>query len=215
MKGYRTLIAACIVAASCGEPTTGPTPTGRYTLTGSIRDLEGTMLADVPVVLAGQRLNRTTVTGANGKYSFDNVYGFFNLRISTDGYLPASRNVSVAADQVVDFVLEHIVVLTAGTTLRGTVRGQPCDPAGWDAKAPCQRVFFTPPTIGTLDLVLSWNSADELDLLIDPFYWSAPAGEREIRASLDIVSLGQHEIRINSYYQPQEFELRASFRPAR
>ena len=215
MKGYRTVIAICLVAASCGEPATGPTPAGSYTLSGRIRDLDGMMLAAVPVVLAGQGLNRTTVTGADGRYLFDNVSGFVNLRISTDDYLAASRNVMVAADQVVDFVLERIVVLTAGTTLRGTVRGQPCDPITWDARAPCQRVFFTPPTIGTLDLVLSWSGADELDLLVGRFYRSARAGEHEISASFFIETVEQREIRINSYYQPQEFELRASFRPAR
>jgi hypothetical protein len=173
------------------------------------------MLADVPVVLDRQGQSRTTVSGPNGGYRFDDVSGFFSLRVARDGYFVASRNVLVAADLTMDFVLERIVVLTAGTTLKGTVRGQPCDPAGWDARALCQRVFFTPPTSGTLDLVLSWTGLNELDLLVDRLYATTPPGGHEIRASIDLVGSGQREIRINSYYQPQEFELSASFRPAR
>ena len=92
-----------------------------------------------------------------GRYSLHNVNGLIYLRASKEGYFESFVTRFVAVDQVVDITLSPIVHLVPGTTLRGTVRGDPCDPVGWDARALCQTIFFTAPTSGMLDLVLDMD----------------------------------------------------------
>ena len=222
MKYGHTLIAICLVAAGCGDsrpasligPTTvtGPTaPVGAYTLSGTIRDLDGEPLAGVTVAITQPNQDRSVVSDAQGRYSLHNVSGQIYLRVSKEGYFESSATRFVAGDQVVDITLSALLVLVPGTTLRGTVRGDPCDPVGWDARAPCQRIFFTAPSSGMLDLVLTWNGPSELDVLVDGQYFDPPPVLGEIHARVHVAPGSRHEIRINSYYSPQAFELRSEF----
>jgi hypothetical protein len=133
------------------------------------------------------------------------------LRVSKEGYFESSITRFVAGDQVVDMTLSALLVLVPGTNLRGTVRGDPCDPVGWDARALCQRIFFTVPRSGMLDLVLTWNGPSELDMLVDGQYFDPPRVAGEIHARVPVAPGGRHEIRINSYYLPQAFEPRSEF----
>ena len=223
MKYGHTLIAICLVAAAgCGDsrpgsligPTTvtGTTAAvGAYTLSGTIRDLNGVPLAGVTVAIAQPREEQSVISDAEGRYSLHSVNGLIYLRASKEGYLESFVTRFVAVDQVVDIRLSTIVHLVPGTTLRGTVRGDPCDPVGWDARALCQTIFFTAPTSGMLDLVLTWTGPSELDLVFDGQDFDPPRVLGEIHARVHVAPGSRHEIRINSYYSPQAFELRSEF----
>jgi hypothetical protein len=223
MKYSYAPIAFCLAVAGCGDsrPTSiiGPTtitgttaPVGAYTLSGMIRDLDGLPLAGVTVAIARPSEDQSVVSDAQGRYSLHNVSGLIYLHASKDGYFESSITRFVAGDQVVDMTLSALLVLVPGMTLQGTVRGDPCDPVGWDARALCQRIFFTTPTSGMLDLVLTWNGASELDLLVDGQYFDPPRTLGEIHAHVHVAPGDNHEIRINAYYSPQAFELKSAFR---
>jgi hypothetical protein len=222
MKYGYALIVTCLVAPGCGDsrpasiigPTTvaGTTaPVGAYTLSGTIRDLDGVPLAGVTLAIAQPNEGRSVVSDAAGRYSLHNVSGLIYLRVSKEGYFESSITRFVAGDQVADMTLSALLVLVPGTTLRGTVRGDPCDPVGWDARALCQRIFFTVPSSGMLDLVLTWDGPSELDMLVDGQYFDPPRVPGEIHARVPVAPDGRHEIRINSYYVPQAFDLRSEF----
>ena len=222
MKSGCALIVICFVAPGCGDsrpasvigPTTvnGPTaPVGAYTLSGTIRDLDGEPLAGVTLAITQSNQDRSVVSDAQGRYSLHSVNGLIYLRASKEGYLGSFVTRFVAVDQVVDIRLSTIVHLVPGTTLRGTVRGDPCDPVGWDARALCQTIFFTAPTSGMLDLVLTWTGPSELDLVFDGQDFDPPRVLGEIHARVHVAPGSRHEIRINSYYSPQAFELRSEF----
>ena len=222
MKYGYALIVTCLVAPGCGDsrpasfigPTTvtsTPAPVGAYTLSGTIRDLDGVPLAGVTLAIAQPNEGRSVVSDAQGRYSLHNVSGLIYLRVSKEGYFESSVTRFVAGDQVVDMTLSERLALVPGTILRGTVRGDPCDPVGWDARALCQRIIFTAPTSGMLDLVLTWNGSSELDILVDGQYFDPPRVLGEIHAQARVASGRHYEIRINSYYSPQAFELRSEF----
>jgi len=153
------------------------------------------------------------VSDAAGAYSLRNIAGHVVLRASKDGYVESAVARFIASDQVLDITMMPLVTLVPGTTLRGTVRGDPCDPIGWDALARCQRIYFTPSMNGTLDLVLVWSGPSELDLLIAGQYFDRPQRPGEIHGRVQLVAGRPYEIRINAYYSHQEFELRTEFQP--
>jgi hypothetical protein len=190
-----------------------PAPAGTHTLSGTIRDADGLPLAGVTLVILAPTNGGSVVSDAAGRYSLLNLNGLINLRASKDGYFPWYQARFIAADQVLDISLSPMVELVPGTTLRGVVGGAPCDPIGWDARAPCRQIFFTPPTSGTLDLVLTWSGPSDLDLLVAGQYFDPPPKRGEIRAKVQLAGGLRHEIRINAYYSQEDFELRAEFQP--
>ena len=211
-------IALVAVVAGCDNKVTGPTspapstpvPSGFFTLSGRIEDPEGGGLSDARVELATPDSIQTMSSGAAGEYRFDNVRGNALLRASKDGFGTVAFSLYVAQDQFFNVPLQRLLTLVPGTAVRGTVKSPPCDP-NWDARAPCQRVSFIPPVTGVYELVLKWTGANELDLLVDEsrsLYWSSSAGQ--IRALVPGEAGRPREIRIQSYYSPQEFELTAS-----
>ncbi len=225
MKLAYLLIVSCVFAAGCGDSSsgyrslTGPTsggpsvPVGGYTLTGTIQDSEGRPMPDVTLVLKGPDDVKSVVSDAGGRYSISNVGGALELRISMTGYFEWSTPRYIAADQALNITLWPMVELTPGTVFRGTVRGAPCDPIGWDANAPCQRLFFTAPSAGTLDLVLTWTGASELDMLAAGHYFT-PTMPHQIHARVSVIAGVRTEIQINAYYAQEAFDLRVEFEPA-
>ena len=86
MKSRYALIVICFVAPGCGDspptsfigPTTvtGPTaPVGAYTLSGTIRDLDGVPLAGVTLAIAQPNEDRSVASDAQGRYELHNVSG--------------------------------------------------------------------------------------------------------------------------------------------
>jgi hypothetical protein len=220
--GLFALVAACRDSREGAGLLTGPTPDvggpgrgGSYTLTGIIRDLDGVPLPGATVLVSGWESDRSEVSDGSGFYRFDGLSGQVSLRVSKHGYFGTVRTYFIAANQVLDLWLDRVVILTVGTTVRGTVRGEPCDPSGWDAHALCQRIFVTPSMSGMLDLVLRWVGNHSLDLLMsNGLYVGDPTGAQEIRTIAHVAAHAQYEIRIHSYYDPAEFELSAEWRSA-
>ena len=227
MKRCYTVIAFCILVAGCDRgsrsitgPSPGPvptdTPTVSYTLTGRIQDELGEPVSGAAVLLVqGQNPGRTTVSDELGQYRFDNLRGFVVVRAIKADYRDGVASGVMDADRtlMVTMTPYRRLQLTVGTTLHGTVQDPPCDPVRWDAIAPCQLIFFTPPATGVYELVLTWNGPHELDLLIDgslSLYFYQPGAPGKLRASLSAQAGVQREIRIHSYYGPQAFELTAS-----
>jgi hypothetical protein len=163
--------------------------------------------------LRGRDEVKSVVSDAAGRYSIGNLSGGLDLRISIPGYAEWSTPRYIAADQVINITLRPIVELTPGTPYRGTVSGAPCDPMGWDANAPCQQLFFTAPSAGTIDLVLTWTGASDLDMLVGGQYF-IPTTPRRVHARVPVVAGVRTEIRINAYYAQEEFDLRVAFEPA-
>ena len=229
MKLGYLLIVSWVVAAGCGDSSSGfrsltaPTSggasgpvggyTGGYTLTGTIQDSDGRPLSDVTLVLKGPDDVKSVVSDAAGRYSISNVGGAVELRISMTGYSEWSMPRYIAADQVLNITLSPTIELTPGVAFGGTVHGAPCDPVGWDARAPCQRLFFTAPSAGTLDLVLTWTGASDLDMLAGGYYFT-PTIPHQIHARVAVIAGVRTEIRINAYYAQEAFDLRVGFEPA-
>jgi hypothetical protein len=230
MKRCCTLItiSICALVPACHDsrggaglltgPTTdvgGLTRGDSYTLTGTVRDPDGVPVADAMVHVSRNQQTRSELSDESGLYRFDGLSGLVSLRVSKDGYFGNMTTHFIAADQVVDLWLDRALILVVGATIRGTVRGLPCDPGGWDAAAPCQRISFTPLTSGVLELVLRWVGDHSLDLLIsNGVYIGSPTEPQEIRASTQVQAGSQYEIRIHSYYDPAPFELSAEWRSA-
>ena len=216
------VIALVAVVAGCDNKVTGPTPpapstpapSGFFTLSGRVEDSEGVGLSGARIELATPDSIQTMSSGADGEYRFENVRRNTLLRVSKDGFDVVAISLYIVQDQSFNVSLPRLLTLVPGTPVRGTVKSPPCDP-NWDAQAPCQRVSFIPPVTGVYELVLKWTGSRELDLLVDmsnALYWSSTTGE--IRAVVPGDAGRVREIRIHSYYGPQEFELTASLRQA-
>ena len=222
-------IALVVVVAGCDRGSRSVTAplmpvqqalTGFFTLSGRIEDTDGAGLGGARVQLTTDSTIQTTMSGDGGEYRFDNVRGNAALRVSKDGFVDAVPFLYVAKDQSLNVALQRLVVLAPGTmlvpgtTLRGTVKDPPCD-TNWDARAPCQRIVFVPPVTGVYELILKWTGPNELDLLVDArlsLYWSSATGQ--IRALVPADAGVEREIRIQSYYGAQTFELTASLQSA-
>lgn len=213
--------ARSITAPITTSPVTQTPLSGFFTLSGRIEDTDGGGLSGARVQLTTTSTIQTTLSGNGGEYRFDNVRGNVVLRVSRDGFIDASSaSLYIDKERTLNVALQQLLILAPGTrlvpgtTLRGTVQAPPCDP-NWDAQAPCQRLSFIPPVTGVYELVLKWTGPSELDLLVDDrlgLYWSSPTGP--IRALVPGDAGVEREIRIQSYYSPQTFELTASLRSA-
>jgi hypothetical protein len=61
--------------------------------------------------------------------------------------------------------------------------------------------------------VLQWTGTSELDVLVDGnLYFGSTRGVGEVRATVPAVAGIPREIRIHSYYAPQDFQLTATLK---
>ncbi len=76
-------------------------PSTAGVLTGVVVDDTGTAVAGATVDLrVGARVERTTVTGANGGFRFENVVaGVYEIRAFMPGFQPLSMSVEVVKDR--------------------------------------------------------------------------------------------------------------------
>jgi outer membrane receptor protein involved in Fe transport len=119
---------AALAALTCASVAVLSTAPARADTAGIVR---GTLaradhlpLANVNVILAGDRTTQTARTGADGRFAFARVpFGHYTLRATTpDGV--ALATVDVASDSVVDVALVAVKVIgrtaATGTSVRGT-----------------------------------------------------------------------------------------------
>ncbi len=221
MKQSCIAIAFCALVAGCDGrgSITGPggSDTGMtvalFTLSGSIQDVDGAPIAGAFVRISTDAGLRTTTSDASGQYRFDNVQGRVAVVVSKETYGDSAALLWVGRSETLNLTLARMVTLIPGVTFQGKVQSPPCDPQGWDATALCQQIFFTPPTSGDYELLLTWDGSVELDLLIDgKLLFQTTQDPKRIQANVPLAGGVRHEIRIHSYYSPQTFELTATLR---
>ena len=80
-------------------------PTGVFAqsvnVSGAVADTSGAVVPGATVVLAGPAGSQTTVSGAEGEYTFRNVAaGTYQVTVTLAGFAPATQSVTVAATNV-------------------------------------------------------------------------------------------------------------------
>jgi hypothetical protein len=179
-----------------------------FVLSGSVRDRDGTPVSGAIVDIRSRSFGiRTTSSADDGTYRFDGVNDMLTFSVRKEGYVDLSQTVAVASNYVLDVRLDRFGRLITGEVFRGVVDGPPCDPTGWDARAPCQRIQYTPGRSGILSLHLEWTGPSEVDLLFPGGYTSWSGGDQVINATFHVEAGQRYEIRLNAYYEPAPFQL--------
>lgn len=231
MKHHVLLLAISALLLACGTdqptqpvgPFQPPPPLPTFVVFGVVEDDEGGPLrnATAELIRTGQ-LTLTSTTNDSGFFSFGGVRGPTTLRVSKLGYVTTTRFLEVTESVLTRLTLARLLpdaVLTLGVPILGTVQAgaPPCDPGGWDANAPCRRFRFIAPATGTLRVVLTWEGEPELDavLVVDGGYVASSdvTGVEQFRLEAPVVKGTEYELRVNSYYGTQEFELKADLIP--
>jgi len=192
---------------------------------GTVRDTEGAFLPGASVeIVAGPHAGRTAISNVWGHFSFTGVSGMLTIRAFKSGYERYETPLTVSGDAAIELTLarlERADTMRFGQTIQSTVESDspPCDPVGWDAKAPCRRFHFRPPKNGLFVVTISWNGGPEMDatMVLDNGQYvatsaDAPGDEVTLAAGLEAGKL--YVLRVNSYYSRQDFLLRAEFKEA-
>jgi hypothetical protein len=220
---------------STGQTTTPPTrppgviPTTPFIFWGTVRDQNGVPVAGARVEILGGSMaywGLSATTNQTGTFTIEGVRGELWVQVGKVGYHSSVRTYSVSSDTRIDVVLVSGMLPSApisdtlqlGKTIRGITNEPPCDPTRWDALAPCRRFDFVSETPGQLNVTIS-----TVGLMMDATFvtrfsdqylgTSEEAGPGEMTLSIDVAAFTQYEIRVNSYYEQQEFNLRAEFLP--
>ena len=230
MKSSRLVLSVAALLLACsdgpGVGSTGletpPPPVRSWTVTGTVRDENGHEVAGAVVeIVEGLFKGRSSVSSGDGSFAFQGVSGPMVLTASMGGYERYVKQLNVAADVSLAVKLFKYIEadsIQLGATIRATVAeyASPCDAIRWDAKSPCKRFIFRPQRTGTLTVLVSWSGGPELDatmVTLEGEYvaTSAQAG-REAVLLVGVVEAGRtYEIRVNSYYTAQMFDLLADF----
>jgi hypothetical protein len=103
-------------------------------------------------------------------------------------------------------------------TVRSSVSATaaPCDPVGWDESAPCRRFYFIAPATGRLSIDNAWNGVPPLDatIVIPANRYVATStdnGFNRVSLSASLIAGVRYEVRVNSYYGAQVFDMTATF----
>ena len=222
----RFILPLLVLLPACSDvdelPTQPIVPT--FAISGTIHDVEGNNVigahADaLGTPYAGQR----TVSNDEGYFSIKGVAGPLTLRVWKEGYEEFYLPLVVTSDTTVDITLprfEFADSLVLGQSVRSYVSAtaSPCDPLHWDARAPCRVFHFFAPASGRLGITVSWRGAPPLDMtLVTPdgeyIAYSSELASETVALEASVVQGTLYEIRINSYYDYQEFDLRADLFP--
>jgi hypothetical protein len=203
-------ILTIVAAVSACHGSTRPTPLApsnpKFVLSGTLREPNGTPVAGATVEILDSFVGlRTTTSAEDGTYRFDGVTGTLKMRVVKEGYAEIQQAVVVAGDYVLDVRVDRLGRLISANVFRGVVDAPPCDPSGWDARAPCQRILYTPGQSGNVSLHVEWTGPSGLDLLFAGDYWDG--GNHVIDAWARVEGGRQYEIRLNAYYNPVPFQI--------
>jgi hypothetical protein len=224
MKPLGLLIAACGIVVACGDGTENPVTPAEpappaFVLLGTVQDEDGAAVSGAAVeITEGRYKDLSTATDAQGHFAFVGVRGHLVLRITKLGYEGRLQGVLVSDNQLIEIRLDRAAVIELGKTIRAVTGEPPCDPVRWDANAPCRRFYFTSPSSGRLVIVVTWKSGPDLDATMltesdDYLAHSNLTGASQITLQATVDAGLPYEIRVNSYYQTQEFDLKADLHP--
>ena len=231
MKRLALLLAGSALLACSSDdpvqpihPVPPPPPTVGFLVTGFVDEEGGARLAGATVELMRPGHDTlTTTTEGNGLFSFASIVGPATLRVWKPGYVGEIRLLNVTWHWT-DFIRLNGVlrdaILPLDSTVASTVQAAapPCDPAGWDGLAPCRRFLFVAPASGRLMVSIAWQGSPELDAALVfvrggyvASYDQGGVGRFQLESS--VVKGVEYELRVNSYYGTQAFELRADLTP--
>jgi hypothetical protein len=228
MKGISLLVAACTSIIACSDkPNSDASPTGvnsrpTYVLFGTVRDSAGVPVAGADAqIVRGAYAGRTAVSNQSGNFAFVGVSGTLVVSVSKYEYELYQKTLDIRADTAINVIMGRYNVsdtIQLGRTIRATVfeGAAPCDPVRWDARAPCRRFYFTPSSPGALFIEIKWDGLPELDATIvnpaDEYVTSSSqSGSNRIIMSASLIAGVKYEVRVNSYYSAQTFDLTATF----
>lgn len=230
MPRDRRVITAFTLAAAilaCGDPDTAPTlppptppPPAPWVVQGTVRDGARRALSGVSVeIVSGRFSGLVAVTDEAGAFRFLGVAGEMTISASKDGYQRYAHKLTVTADLNFDIDLFKALPLdtiVVGRVIQTSVEAgyAPCDPVGWDARAPCKRFFFTAPATGNLSIIITWSGEPPIDATLVNHTNSYLAVSNELAPRLvelyGPVAAGEmYEVRVSAYYTRQVFTLRA------
>ncbi|HEX5075016.1 MAG TPA: carboxypeptidase-like regulatory domain-containing protein [Gemmatimonadaceae bacterium] len=228
MKSSRLVLGGAALLLACSDRTRGgPTGTGTpamrsWAVGGVVRDQDGRAVAGATIdIVEGLFSGRSSISNGDGSFAFERVFGRMTLVVSRGGYEQYVQRLNVTTDVLLDVRLVKYVdadSLQLGRIIRATVSSNapPCDAIRWDELAPCKRFFFTPDRAGTLSVSVSWSGSPELDITMVTLEGAYIATSIKVGPEaawlVGIVEPGRtYEIRVNSYYTAQMFDLRADF----
>jgi hypothetical protein len=224
MQRLALLIPVCGIVIGCMDETIAPAPPSppplpTFVITGTVLDEAGAPVSAAVAELVG--LNNGTATDESGQFRLTGARGATTVRVRKEGFAPHLHNLFVAADQTINVTLRRAFLsdsIVLGATITGVTDWPPCDPIRWDAQAPCRRFVFTAPASGILVISISWDGGPPLDALIYEgshtlLAYSTDAGFDNATVNAPVVAGHGYEIRVNSYYNSQIFNLRADLSP--
>ena len=225
------LVAACLGLTGCADRNaTGTVPyrVPWHTVAGIVHDTAGVPLRGAAVSLYVEPATfRDAVTDEVGGFSFTDILGNAVLTVWKAGHEPWLKGVPVYANVDLDITLR--ADSTADTTnslpLAHVVRSlvphsaPPCDPARWDARAPCRSFVFNAPVTGDLVVTITALAGSVLDLTIvrvsDRGYLgysdTAYPGGSPVGARASVTGGQAYEVRVNAYYTASLFDIEARF----
>ena len=215
------LLPACSDVDTPAQPVV-PTPT--FTISGRIHDIEGRGIISATADALGTPFSiRHSRAGGDGIFSIKGVTGALTLHVFKEGYEALFIPLVVSSDTTVDITLsrfEFADTLILGQAMRSFVSASatPCDPVGWDARSPCRLFHFFAPSSGRLGVTVTWHGDPPLDVTVvaheGPYIASSKdVASETVLVEASVVQGTLYEIRVNSYYDYQEFELRADLYP--
>ena len=228
MKRIIAHAAACIGIIACGttaDTVASPvrvTAQASYVLFGTVRDSGGAPISGANAqIVKGAYTGRAAISNKSGNFAFAGIAGALLVRISRDDYDVYQKTLDVTSDTAISVTMARLFLsdeIVIGRTVRASVSATaaPCDPARWDARAPCRRFYFTPTSTGVLQIEIKWDGQPELDATIvtpadDYVTSSIVSGSNRITMSANLSEGVTYEVRVNSYYGAQSFDLTANF----
>lgn len=230
-RGPRVFIASRLLAVAgilaCGDPDTVPTPLqptppppAPWIVQGTVRDGARRALSGVSVeIISGRFSGLTAVTDEAGAFRFLGVGGDMTISASKDGYQRYAHTLTVTTDLRFDIDLLKALPLdtiVVGRVIQTAVEADysPCDPVGWDARAPCKRFLFTAPATGNLSIIVAWSGEPPVDATLVNHTNVYLGVSKELAPRLvelvGPVAAGEtYEVRVSAYYTRQVFTLRA------
>jgi hypothetical protein len=234
MKRLALTFAACVLVTSCNERTEPPTtpravytepqfPPVTYTLYAIVRDETGAPLPGATAEVSEIRGAQTT--NLAGYFAFSGLRGQTTVRVWRDFYEFYQKDLIIVGDTAIEIRLAKTDFsdfsdrLVIGRTIRSFVpaSAEPCDPLRWDARSPCRKFFYTATAPGVLEVSIAWSGKPELDATITTtqgvYVGTSNGPEGTIRVLAQVSAGVTYEVRVNSYYDFQQFSLRAELRP--
>jgi hypothetical protein len=223
MRWSLVTLAGCAVAMGCSEQEPASViAVPSYVVSGRVLDDAGVAIPGATAQILGGAFNGVQAsTDDDGVFRLTRVAGPIHLVVWKEDHDLFERTLTVTADVSLDITLPRDYLdLVLGRTVRSFVFGgaRPCDPAGWDARAPCRRFRITPATSGMLFIKIAWTGGSLLDVLITTpggtvLAWGYDEGLETASTQAYLDAGLMYEVRVNSYYSAQVFDLTAELRP--